>query len=284
MKLVSIIIPTYNRAKFVSRAIDSCLRQTYSEIEILVVDDHSSDETTQVVESYKDPRVKYFLHEKNLGVAAARNTGLRNATGEFITFLDSDDEWMPEKIGRQLGVFKNNNSGIGLVFTNGYSEYESNFIIDKVAPSEIIYNPKEDSFFPLRKLISPLSSWMLPRVVANEIGYFDEVMFNNWDDGDYLVRVSLKYPVYFLNENLVTWHALSVHLNMISHCLIKGKEVFFEKNYNLMKKDRSYLFRYCRTLGKDAMRINKRIARKYLVKALLMRPLDFSIIGKLIRC
>jgi glycosyltransferase involved in cell wall biosynthesis len=283
MKLVSIIIPTYNRAELLPRAIESCLRQTHSEIEILIVDDCSLDETRQVVENYKDPRIKYFLHKNNLGVAAVRNTGLLNATGEFITFLDSDDEWMPEKVAHQLEIFKNNNSAIGLVFTNGYSEYENNFIINKETPSKIIYNPQEDSFFPLWELISPPSSWMMPRAVVKEIGNFDVAMYNNWDDGDYLVRLTRVYPVYFLNENLVIWHALSDHLNMISRDLIKGKEVFLKKNYNLMKTDREYLFRFYRALGKDAIAIDKHMAKKYLFKAFLMKPYDLSILSKLSR-
>jgi glycosyltransferase involved in cell wall biosynthesis len=282
MKLVSIIIPTYNRAKFIFVAIESCLRQTHSEIEILVVDDHSSDETAQVVERYKDPRIKYFRHKDNLGVAAARNTGLRNATGEFIAFLDSDDEWMPEKIAHQVEIFKNSSFGIGLVFTNGYSEYEKNPIINEQSPSKIIYNPKNDNFFPLWELISPPSSWMLPKIVVDEIGYFDEGI-HCWDDGDYLVRLALKYPVYFLNKNLVTWHALPEHLNMISHDLIRGKEAFLKKNHGFMKKDKEYLFRFYKTLGKDALLVDKVKSRKYLLAAFLMKPYDLSISSKLFR-
>ena len=190
-KLVSIIIPTYNRAKFISIALESCLRQTYSEIEILIVDDNSTDETAGVVKSYKDCRVKYFLHGNNLGTAAARNTGLRKVTGEFITFLDDDDEWSPDKISHQLEIFKNKNSEIGLVFTNGHNEYTNSFMLNEKAPSRIVYNPKEDNFFPLRELITPPSSWMLPKAVADKIGDFDiSIGMNSRDDEDYLVRLA----------------------------------------------------------------------------------------------
>jgi hypothetical protein len=124
---------------------------------------------------------------------------------------------------------------------------------------------------------------MLPRVVVDKIGDFDNSM-RSWEDGDYFVRVASKYPIYFLNENLVTWHALPVHLNKISYNLIQGKETFLKNNYELMKKDRKYLFRFYRALGKDTISIDKHIARKYLFKALLMKPFDFSIMSKLIRC
>lgn len=281
--LTTVIIPTYNRGYVLKRAILSVISQTYQNIEILVVSDASSDTTEEIVKSITDSRIKYICHEKNRGLAATRNTGIKNSSGEYITFLDDDDEWAPEKISHQLEVFKNENYGIGLVFTNGYSEYENNFIIKDKAASGIVYNPKENSFFPLRVLISPPSSWMLPRQVVDKIGFFDETMYNNWDDGDYLVRVSLNYPVYFLNEDLVIWHALQNHVNMISANLIKGKEIFLNKNYATMEKDPGYLFRFYRTLGKDTLKLDRLKARKYLFKALRMRPFDFSTIGKILK-
>ena len=125
---------------------------------------------------------------------------------------------------------------------------------------------------------------MLPRAIVDEIGYFDEKMRLHWDDGDYLVRLASKYQIFFLNENLVTWHDTGNHLEKISLTLIKDKEVFFEKNYVLMKKDKEYFFRFCRALGKDALAIDKRMAKKYLFKAWLMKLFDFSTISKLIGC
>jgi glycosyltransferase involved in cell wall biosynthesis len=279
--LVSIIIPTHNRAKTLFRAIESCLIQTYSELEVLVIDDGSSDETAYVVKSFKDKRVRYFLNKDNSGLAAVRNIGLRKAAGEFVAFLDDDDEWLPEKISKQLKVFRDLEGNVGLICTNGYSEYEKNYFIKEDKPSGIIYDHRRDHFFPLTVLIPPPSSWMIPRAVIDEIGYFDEKMLNHWDDGDYLFKLASKYPVYFINENLVIWHALAKHVNMISKNLIISKELFLKKHYDLMKKDREYLFRFCRTLGKDAVFLNKPMARKYLLKALLMKPSDFSILKKL---
>ena len=280
--LVSVIIPTFNRCGVLKRAVLSAVNQTYKNIEIIIVNDASTDATTEVVGLINDSRLKYVIHEKNQGLATAWNTGIKNSSGEYITFLDDDDEWAPEKISHQLEVFKNKNYGIGLVFTNGYSEYENNFIIKEKAASGIVYNPKENSFFPLRVLISPPSSWMLPSEVVKDIGFFDERMFN-WDDGDYLVRVAHKYPLYFLNENLVIWHALADHGNIIRPKLISGKEIFLENNLEWMKKDKEYLFRFYRTLGKDATSIDKLKARKYLLKALRMKPYDLSILSKLFR-
>jgi glycosyltransferase involved in cell wall biosynthesis len=99
---VSVIIPTYNRADTLPRAIDSVLSQTIEDIEIIIVDDGSTDETAAVVEGYDDPRIRFFQHEQNRNGAAARNTGIVAANGKYIAFLDSDDEWLEKKLEQQL--------------------------------------------------------------------------------------------------------------------------------------------------------------------------------------
>ncbi|MFC6990634.1 glycosyltransferase family 2 protein [Haladaptatus sp. GCM10025707] len=95
MPTVSVVIPTYNRSEEVTHAIDSVLAQTYDDFELLVVDDGSTDDTEEVVTSYDDDRVKFIEHEENQGAPAARNTGIEHAEGEYVAFLDSDDEWLP---------------------------------------------------------------------------------------------------------------------------------------------------------------------------------------------
>jgi glycosyltransferase involved in cell wall biosynthesis len=99
---VSVVIPVHNRVESVSRAIDSALTQTIDDVEVLVVDDASTDGTPDVVEAYDDARVRLFRHETNRGGSAARNTGIDHASGVYIAFLDSDDEWLPRKLERQL--------------------------------------------------------------------------------------------------------------------------------------------------------------------------------------
>ena len=111
--LVSVIIPTYNRADLVRRAIGSVLAQSYANFEVIVIDNASSDKTAEVVDSIVDARLKFIRHDVNKGPAASRNTGLRNSRGDYITFLDSDDEWLPQKLACQLDVFKEEGEGIG---------------------------------------------------------------------------------------------------------------------------------------------------------------------------
>ena len=112
---VSVVIPTYNRATRVSAALDSALRQGVPDIEIVVVDDGSQDDTHAVVAAYGD-RVRY-VHQPNAGVGAARNTGIRHAKGTFVAFLDSDDYWQDYKLSMQLAFFREHPS-VGLVFSD----------------------------------------------------------------------------------------------------------------------------------------------------------------------
>jgi len=116
MPRVSVIIPTYNYGRFLAESIGSARRQTVSDIEIIVVDDGSTDETPQVLAGISEPRLT-TVRTPNGGISAARNRGLDMTTGEYIAFLDADDRWAPNKLERQLAIFESE-PGLGLVFTN----------------------------------------------------------------------------------------------------------------------------------------------------------------------
>ena len=116
--LVSIIMPSWNTERFISETIQSVIDQTYQNWELLIVDDCSTDNTDEVVASFKDDRIKYFHNEKNSGAALTRNRAMREAQGEWIAFLDSDDLWMPEKLEKQITFMKENG------YTLSFTEYE----------------------------------------------------------------------------------------------------------------------------------------------------------------
>ena len=116
--LVSVVMPMHNNAKFVLESIDSVLSQTYSNFELLVVDDGSSDGSFDLVSKIADPRIKLFRNEKSLGAAGARNVALRNAKGKYVAFLDADDCWEPNKLETQIGFMESN----GVHFSCSYYE------------------------------------------------------------------------------------------------------------------------------------------------------------------
>src|SRR3989338_8677774 len=102
MVKVSVIIPTHNRPELLKRAVKSVLNQTYKDLEVIVVDDGLEKRADETVNSFNDSRLKYIQHPEEKGGSAARNTGIKNSSGEFIAFLDDDDEWLPEKLEIQI--------------------------------------------------------------------------------------------------------------------------------------------------------------------------------------
>lgn len=119
--LVSIVMPSYNTGKYIAETITSVLAQTYTNWELLIVDDCSTDDTDAVVAGFSDPRIRYFKNEQNGGAAVSRNRALREARGRWIAFLDSDDVWLPEKLERQIAFMEKN--GYSFSYTN-YSEID----------------------------------------------------------------------------------------------------------------------------------------------------------------
>ncbi len=121
---VSIVMPSYNTTNFISETIESVLAQTYTDWELIIVDDCSTDNTDEVVKPYlSDSRIIYIKNEKNSGAAISRNRALREAKGKWIAFLDSDDLWMPEKLQKQIAFMEDN--GYDFSYTN-YIEIDEN--------------------------------------------------------------------------------------------------------------------------------------------------------------
>lgn len=122
---VSVIIPTYNRAKTIQRAIDSVLNQTFSDLELIVVDDCSTDNTSAILGQYGgNKRVRIIKHDKNRGEGGARNTGIRHSHANYIAFLDSDDEWLKNKLEKQMPIIQNADENIGVVYAYSVMQNE----------------------------------------------------------------------------------------------------------------------------------------------------------------
>jgi glycosyltransferase involved in cell wall biosynthesis len=195
--LVSVIIPTYNRAHMVGQAIDSVLAQTYSNFELIVVDDGSQDETRSLLHSYGE-RIRVLHRNQRGGVSAARNCGIRAGAGSLIALLDSDDYWMPEKLARQVDMFmRHPHIMIGqteeIWIRNGM----------RVNPKRR-HQKKSGLIFehslPLC-LISP-SAVMLRKSLIDEVGLFDETL-PACEDYDLWLRITWKHPVDLLPTPLI---------------------------------------------------------------------------------
>ena len=126
--LVSIVMPSYNTASYIEKSVQSVINQTYTNWELIIVDDCSTDNTDEVLSKIHDDRTRYFKNDKNSGAAVSRNKALREARGQWIAFLDSDDLWMPEKLEKQIAFMKKN--GYAFSYTN-YEEIDKGFWTEK---------------------------------------------------------------------------------------------------------------------------------------------------------
>ena len=190
---ISVIIPTYNRAHCLGRALDSVFQQTFSSLECHVIDDGSSDHTQEVLTAYPD--VSVTLLAKQSGVSAARNVGIQKARGEWIAFLDSDDVWLPTKLARQMAVIKSQ-SDVRWVHTNEI------WIRSGVRVNPMKKHEKKGGWIYLhclpRCVVSP-SSVLLHRSVLNSVGVFDEQL-PACEDYDLWLRIAAHYPVVYVEE------------------------------------------------------------------------------------
>jgi glycosyltransferase involved in cell wall biosynthesis len=227
MTLVSVVIPTYNRSGFIQSAIQSVLEQTHSDWELVVVDDGSNDNTVQIIEEYnrKDPRVRLVVHSEREGAQAARNTGIRAARGEWIAFLDSDDQWLPDsleirlRLARDMGTKVVHSSWRVLNPPNG-----------KFKSLKIPY-PQGQVYKELLRNYGPaFPALLVSKESLDRIGYLDEkiVSFQEWDTA---IRLARHYDFGFVSKPTFIWDCR--HSDTISKNLrraARGYEQVFTKH------------------------------------------------------
>ncbi len=228
MTKVSVIIPTFNRAEKICRAVSSVINQTFRDIEIIVIDDASTDNTIERLNDFGS-RIKVIRHDKNMGVSASRNTGLSSAIGEYIALLDSDDYWLPEKLDVQVAFFKANPDAVICQARELWVRHGK-----RVNPGKKHLKPSGDIFIQSLKLclVSP-SAVMFKRSLLDEVGMFDEA-FPVCEDYDLWLRISYKYPVYLIEQDLLVKEGGAPDQLSAS---IKGMDMYRIKSMvNLYKK------------------------------------------------
>lgn len=195
--LVSVIIPTYNRAGLLPAAIRSVLEQSYSHLECIVVDDGSTDQTVETLQREFDKAIS-LVSKANGGVSSARNAGIRKSRGHYIAFLDSDDVWLPEKIARQMTFFETYPDYLICQTTEQWVRKGR-----RVNPPQTHKKKGGDIFRESleRCMITP-SSVMMKRSLLDEVGLFDESM-PVCEDYDLWLRVTWRHPVGLVEEELL---------------------------------------------------------------------------------
>jgi len=203
---VSVIIPTRNRAAFLEAAVASVRQQTFRDWELIVVDDGSRDGTGEVVRRLSDRRVRALRFEASRGAAAARNAGLSRATGAFVAFLDDDDEWLPSKLERQIGLFLRSSPEVGLV----YGSYP---VVDRKSGQQLrrkVAEERGDLSRGLlrRNFVGGMSSVVVRREGLDRVGGFDETLAT-FEDYDLFIRLSRHYLFDFIAEDVLKYYVHS---------------------------------------------------------------------------
>ncbi|MDI6820688.1 MAG: glycosyltransferase [Patescibacteria group bacterium] len=212
-KRVSVIIPTYNFSQYIGEAIDSVLNQTYKNIEIIVIDDGSTDNIHVVLGKYiKNGQIKYFYQE-NRGPGVARNLGIKNSFGDFIAFLDADDVWRSDKLEKQMKLFEN--PKVGLVYSD-MEFFGNNFHFKKYSEMTKRFYQGEAMMELIKRNFIPVSSVILRRGVFDRTDYFTEDFKNLAiiEDYELWLRVAKIFEIDFIPDALVRYR---IHGAQMSH-------------------------------------------------------------------
>lgn len=232
MPKVSVIIPTYNCEKYICEAIDSVLNQTFQDFEIIVVNDGSTDNTKDVLAKYNG-RIRYFYQE-NKGVSSARNMGIKEANGEYIAFLDSDDMWLKDKLKTQVKIL-DSRSEVTLVYGRAKRIDQHGIVLD-IKPTY----PAIDAEGLLEGNRISTMTVMARKACFEEVGLFDKTIIVG-EDTDMWIRIALRYKIVFLNEiqAIYRFHGGNISNNMEE--AYKGhikilKKLFFQEVVNQFSK------------------------------------------------
>lgn len=208
---LSVIVPAYNAAEHIVRCLESVLSQSVKDCEIIVVDDGSSDGTSEIVAEFSSSSIRLIRFVENQGVAAARNAGIREAKGKYIAFLDSDDEWLPSKVQKQVVMIEKNplvtlvTCRADLIDENGINLGD---VYKGAAPAE-----GEDAWRILLSRASAVTSSVITtRDALNRVGLFDESL-PVAEDQDVWIKLALQGPVAHVPEVLVRKHEIPMSLS-----------------------------------------------------------------------
>jgi glycosyltransferase involved in cell wall biosynthesis len=274
MPTVSVILPTYNRAHIVGRAIQSVLDQTYRDFELIVVDDGSADNTEEMVKGFNDPRIRYIRHEMNKGGAAARNTGIEAAQGEYIAFQDSDDEWLSEKLEKQMRIFEKAPAQVGVVYTGFYA----------IKGDQKTYIPrpnvkiKEGNIHNelLRGNFVTTQAAVVRRECFERTGIFDERLprFQDWE---LFIRISKYYIFNYVDEPLLNAFFSLDSISANQDALLKAFKLILEKHFHTFKNDKYSLASVQYSIGNLSCQVgDMREGNEYLQQALRSNPLNLK--------
>ena len=288
--LISIVIPTYNRADLINIPLNSAINQSYREIEIIVVDDGSVDNTEKVVKAIDDSRIRYLRHRSNKGGAAARNTGIEAAKGEYIAFLDSDDAWVSDKLELQLAhmqKFPNPEKVVSYtqafhslsgISEDTYHAFDEKFFIPKRGKEP---NESVSDYLFCNKGTLLTSTLMLHRSLAINTRFRDSL--RKHQDWDFCLRLEAVEAVFsFMQKPLTIWNGdpRFEHVGRIPDYRLSESFMHECRTYLSSNATTAFLLdKVIPSLIKDKQR--KLYAQKTILDAFIQKLISFKQLGKL---
>lgn len=269
MPKISIIIPVYNRLHLLERAINSVLNQTVKDFQLIIADDASTDNVMRIVKQFSDHRIFYIRHDINKGASAARNTGIENASGDYIALLDSDDEWFPQKLEKQITVFQSSSSSLGVVYT-GYQKI--NYNKNNIVIPNMRGNLSQEIF--RGNLIGTTSTPLIRKDCLSMTGLFDETL-PSAQDWDMWIRIAQHYEFDYVPEVLVRYHLQHDSITMDNKAKIQAYKVI-SKKYNTVTRSLPIKIQaeHYSYMGKTLWyRRNILASLRYFIHAFLIDPL-----------
>ncbi len=263
MPKVSVIIPTYQYAQFVGQAIESVLAQTYKDFEVIVVDDGSTDNTSEVLAGFRN-QISVIHHQENRGLSAARNTGIRASKGQYVAFLDADDAWLPDKLRLQVKLL-DQSPDVGLVFSD-MTYFGERYGSKKRAFQEV--SPSSGKVFKdlFVKHFIPMPTVIVRKRCFEKVGLFDESL-TPCADHDMWLRIAKFFKVDYVDAPLAKYRLHQRNMSkkrekMLTE-LIRLKEKTLKSNPYLLSEVGSRILNRCyyqlyKDLGKFCLSIGKR--------------------------
>lgn len=276
---VSVVIPTFRRTgEKITRAIQSVLNQTYKNTEIIVIDDNGEDEYSKEIQkilvSY--PSVKYIAHEVNKGACAARNTGILNASGEFIAFLDDDDTWIANKLERQIEKILS--PRVGLVYCGIRYYYEKS---DKVIYKYAIESNQPCKDLLINNYIGSTSCGLVRKSTAINVGLFD-INLRSGQDLDFWYRIAENYEIACVNECLVNYTIYNENTITSNYQNRLLSNLYLKKKYlKKINADKELSTVYNLKIAKAYLKLNKYLdSARFFLKSLFKNEISIKYLFK----
>ena len=237
--LVSIVINCYNGEKYLRKSIESILDQSYKNLELIFWDNHSTDQTRNIIKSYDDSRIKYFFSQNHTTLYQARNLALKECKGDFVSFLDADDYYLKDKIAKQLLYFKDEK--VGVIYSNYYRYYEDikkkKLLTNKMLPSgnltQYILEESQISFMTV----------IVRKKSLDSLEFNFDPKYSIIGDYDLLYRLSFNWDFYYINEPLAVYRIHDENFSKNSILFIDELKDWYNKNYNSFINKKNYIYK-----------------------------------------